>query len=39
VLDHIRDVGRHGDEEEDDDNLLSRPRYKPTPEGPVFIRD
>jgi hypothetical protein len=36
VLDYIRDIPHHGAEEEDDDNLLSRPRYKPTPTGPVF---
>jgi hypothetical protein len=36
VLDHIRDVGRYGPEEEDGDNLLERPRYKPTPAGPSF---
>lgn len=36
VLDYIRDIPHHGPEEEDDDNLLSRPRYKPTPTGPVF---
>jgi hypothetical protein len=36
VLSHIRDIPHHGDEEEDDDNLLGRPRYRPTPEGPVF---
>jgi hypothetical protein len=36
VLDYIRDIPHHGDEEEDDDNLLSRPQYKPTPAGPVF---
>ncbi len=35
VLDYIRDVPHHGEEEEDD-NLLARPRYKPTPMGPVF---
>jgi hypothetical protein len=35
VLPHIRDIPYHG-EEEDDDNLLSRPRYRPTAEGPVF---
>jgi hypothetical protein len=35
VLDHIRDIPHHGEEEEDD-NLLSRPQYKPTPTGPVF---
>jgi hypothetical protein len=35
VHDHIRDVPHHGEEEEDD-NLLARPRYKPTPTGPVF---
>jgi len=36
VTSHIRDIAHHGDEEEDDDNLLSRPQYKPTPAGPVF---
>ena len=36
VLSYIRDIPRHGAEEEDDDNLLSRPRYKPTSAGPVF---
>lgn len=36
VRDYIRDVPYHGAEEEDDDNLLSRPRYKPTSTGPVF---
>jgi hypothetical protein len=36
VLDYVRDVGRYGEEEEEDDNLLARPRYKPTPTGPVF---
>jgi hypothetical protein len=36
VLDYIRDIAHHGPEEEDDDNLLSRPRYKPTSAGPVF---
>jgi hypothetical protein len=35
VLSHIRDIPHHG-EEEDDDNLLSRPRYRPTETGPVF---
>lgn len=35
VRDYIRDIAHHGEEEEDD-NLLSRPRYKPTPAGPVF---
>lgn len=36
VLSHSRDIPHHGAEEEDDDNLLSRPRYKPSPGGPVF---
>jgi hypothetical protein len=36
VLDYIRDIRHHGAEEEDDDNLLGRPRYKPTATGPVF---
>ena len=36
VPNYIRDIRGHGGEEEDDDNLLSRPRYKPTPTGPVF---
>jgi hypothetical protein len=36
VLSHTRDIPHHGPEEEDDDNLLSRPRYKPSPTGPVF---
>jgi hypothetical protein len=36
VLDHVRDIRFHG-EEEQDDNLLQRPRYKPTPTGPVFL--
>jgi hypothetical protein len=35
VLPYIRDIRFHGEEEEDD-NLLSRPRYRPTAEGPVF---
>lgn len=35
VMNYIRDIPHHG-EEEDDDNLLSRPKYKPTPAGPVF---
>lgn len=35
VLPYIRDIRHHGEEEEDD-NLLSRPRYRPTAEGPVF---
>jgi hypothetical protein len=35
VLDHVRDIPHHGEEEEDD-NLLARPRYKPTPTSPVF---
>lgn len=36
VSDHSRDVANYGPEEEDDDNLLARPRYKPSPEGPIF---
>ena len=35
VMNYIRDIAHRG-EEEDDDNLLSRPRYKPTPAGPAF---
>lgn len=36
VSNYIRDIAHHGAEEEDDDNLLGRPTYKPTPAGPVF---
>ena len=36
VSNYIRDIAHHGDEEEEDDNLLSRPTYKPTLSGPVF---
>jgi hypothetical protein len=36
VSDHSRDVAHHGPEEEDDDNLLARPRYKPSANGPIF---
>jgi hypothetical protein len=36
VSDHSRDIAHHGPEEEDDDNLLARPRYKPSPQGPIF---
>jgi hypothetical protein len=37
VADHSRDIAHHGPEEEDDDNLLARPRYKPSPDGPIFL--
>ncbi len=36
VSDYSRDVAHYGPEEEDDDNLLARPRYKPSPNGPIF---
>jgi hypothetical protein len=36
VSDYSRDLAHYGPEEEDDDNLLARPRYKPSPQGPIF---
>jgi hypothetical protein len=33
---YLRDDRFSGPEQEEDDNLLERPRYRPTPAGPVF---
>ena len=35
MMPHLRDIPRSGEEEEHD-NLLERPRYRPGPNGPQF---